>query len=140
MNSGLKRCYEAFERLKQGNANIEEFKNLPKAKITKSIVSQEAGFDAGYLKSNREQHQPLISMINIFVEDNQKTTMGKGAAIKREKEKSAKARAREKELQVKLEAALGRELQLYHRLKEIEEELEELKRKIKSDNISHLQI
>ena len=135
MNNSLKKCYEAFERLKAANPTLEKYITSPPLKITNSVVSQEAGHDAGYLKASREAHKPLISMIELYVNDTESTTMGKKSAIKREKNKVEKAKASEKKLQLKLEESLGRELQLYHRLKETEEELESLKKEIPSPSI-----
>jgi len=139
MNPGLTRCYEAFQRLKDGKPEKEiklkdgtlkvKYEGLPQNKITPSVVSQEAGWGGGYLKADRKQHQPLISMIGIHVKDHKDTTVGKGAAIKLEKNKTKSAKDSENVMQLKLEASLGRELQLYHNLKKVEQELAELKAK-----------
>jgi hypothetical protein len=139
MSSGLTRCYEAFQRLKDGKPEMEiklkdetlkiKYDGLPQNKITPSVVSQEAGWGGGYLKASRTQHQPLISMIEVHVKDHKNTTIGKGAAIKLEKNKTKSAKDSESVMQLKLEASLGRELQLYHNLKKVEKELAELKAK-----------
>jgi hypothetical protein len=139
MNTGLKRCYDAFERLKNGNAQMEvkavdgsliiKYEGLPQDQITPSVVSQEAGWGGGYLKAARTQHQPLISMIGAHVKDHKDTTIGKGAAIKLEKNKTKSAKDKESVMRLQLEASLGRELQLYHNLKKVEQELAELKAK-----------
>jgi len=135
MNPGLKRCYDAFERLKKGEPEHEQFKGLPQDKITNSIVSQEAGFDGGYLKASRGQHRPLISLITLHVKEHQGTTIGKQEAINRQKTKAKKATASEAKMKQQLDDALGRELQLYRRLKEVEGELAELKQKVEAKGL-----
>ena len=137
MNPGLTRCYDAFQRLKDGKPEKEiktkdgslkiKYDGLPQNKITPSVVSQEAGWGGGYLKGDRKQHQPLISMIELHVKYHEGTTIGKGASIKLEKNKTKNAKDNESVMQLKLEASLGRELQLYHNLKKVEQELAELK-------------
>lgn len=134
MNPGLVSCYEAFDRLKANKAINENFKGIAQNKITNSIVSQEAGFGGGYLKNSRVQHQPLISMISLHVRDNENATMGKGAAIKREKDKAHKAKLELDSVKEKLEASLGRELQLYYSLKKVENEVILLKNELSKQN------
>ena len=126
MNINLEKCYEAFERLKERKGTHEECMELPLNKITFSKISQEAGQDKGYLKKKR--HGLLLSMLTAFLDELPvDTTMGKGAAIKREKTKVKDAQEDTSRIEVKLEAALGRELQLYHALKESEEEVIKLR-------------
>ncbi|MDP2562138.1 hypothetical protein [Psychrobium sp. 1_MG-2023] len=130
MNPELKKCYDAFERLKDESPRLEKFKGLLQKDITASKVSQEAGHDSGYLKKKRPLHIPLLSMIALHVKDHKKITMGKGAAISREKNKAQDAKTALDLEKAKLEASLGRELQMYNRLKEVELELIELKEKL----------
>jgi len=139
-NPKLQQCYEAFERLKAGEAKHKDFKNLPLSEITFSKISQEAGHDAGYLKKSREQHKALLSMLTLFLDGLPKdSTIGKGAAIQREKNKANNARAAKNAAKTELEASLGRELQLYHRLKEVEEEVIKLKKELaKYSNVTQL--
>jgi len=60
---GIKSCEDAFERLLEGKPHTKEYIGLPLNKITANIVSQEAGFGPGYLKSNRHSHKPLVARI-----------------------------------------------------------------------------
>jgi len=142
MNQKLEACYDAFERLKLGKGTHEECIGLPLNEITFSKISLEAGHTGGYLKKNRPQHQPLWSMLTLFLSELPKeTTMGKGAAIEREKKKVANTKADKKNAEEKLHASLGRELQLYHQLKKVEGELVEAKLKLALySNITQLPI
>ena len=139
MNTGIESCYEAFDRLKAGKPQVEKFKGLLQKEITASVVSQEAGFDGGYLKKKRRQHQPLISMIALYVKEHHGTTMGKGAELLREKKKVKDAKANEALMQTQRDASLGRELQLYHALKESEEKVIKLEFELaKINNVTRL--
>jgi len=123
MSSGLEKCYEAFERLKAGTPNLEEFVGLSQHLITPSIVSQEAGHDKGYLKKSRTNQQPLLSMISLHKQDHAPNTTGKGVLLQREKKKAKDARLAADAAEAKWEASLGRELQLYNKVKELEREV-----------------
>lgn len=140
MNTNLEKCYEAFERLKEGKGTHEECMELSLNKITFSKISQEAGQDKGYLKKKR--HGLLLSMLTAFLNELPvDTTMGKGAALQRQKVKVKEAKDVEALMTVKLEASLGRELQLYHALKESEEEVIKLKFKLAQySNVTQLPI
>jgi hypothetical protein len=59
---GLERCEQAFLRLKNRKPEHQEFKGQL---ITPSLVSKEAGFDAGYLKFSRSAHRSLLNQIDI---------------------------------------------------------------------------
>ena len=86
--SGLERCYEAFERLKSGCAENSKFLGLGPDQITASVVSQEAGFDPGYLKKNRAKHRALIEMIKTYAEDSgNRATLSKAEIVRRERAK-----------------------------------------------------
>jgi hypothetical protein len=139
--NGIEKCYAAFERLKTGKPNNPDLANIEQDKITSSIVSQEAGFTGGYLKNEREQHQLIISMIALHVKDHAGTTMSKSAAILRQKNKANIAKDKKNAAFEKLEASLGRELQLYHCLKNAESEIGELKFKLAQySNVTKLPI
>jgi hypothetical protein len=128
MNQQLEKCYKAFDLLKMGRGTHEDCVALPLNEITFSRISQEAGHDRGYLKKNREQHKPLLSMLTLFLSElPADTTMSKSAALLRQKIKAKHAKDEAATMKVKLEASLGRELQLYHALKTSEEEVVELK-------------
>ena len=135
MNPKLQQCYDAFERLKAGKGEHTDCKGLPLSQITFSKISLEAGHDAGYLKKSREQHKLLLSMLMAFINDlPSSTTMGKGAALKRQKTMVKNAKEDALQMKEKLDASLGRELQLYHRLKEAEEEICQLKERLSQNN------
>lgn len=143
MNPKLQQCYDAFDRLKEGRGTHKKCKDLPLTEITFSKISLEAGHDAGYLKKKgREPHKPLLSMLNLFLDELPKeSTMGKGALLQREKDKAKIAKEDATTMEVKLEASLGRELQLYHRLKEVEQELTEVKSQLaQHSNVTRLPI
>ena len=59
-NNKLKDCWDAFERLKKGMPNNKEFLGET---ITNSLVSKEAGLDAGYVKNARPSHKELVDAI-----------------------------------------------------------------------------
>ena len=69
-NNKLKDCWDAFERLKKGMPNNKEFLGET---ITNSLVSKEAGLDAGYVKNARSSHKELVDAI---VEYNKEITEG----------------------------------------------------------------
>jgi len=108
---------------KAGKPNNKAFVGLPQHSITPSIVSQEAGHDKGYLKKSREQHQFLISVIHLHVQDHASSTTGKGVRLQRAKQKAKDAGLAADAAETKLEASLARELQLYHRVKQLEKEV-----------------
>lgn len=132
-NNGLEKCYAAFQRLKEGKPEIDKYKNLAPSAITLSVVSQEAGLDAGYLKPKREKHQPLITLINAF-----KNEIESPSSIRKrnfESIKMAKELGKEenKSLKMQLDAALGRELLLVRQLQHLEEEIRELKKELNTN-------
>ncbi|MGI2014544.1 hypothetical protein [Shewanella oncorhynchi] len=118
--NGLDECYEAFERLKAGRPNLERFAGITPDKITASVVSQEAGFDSGYLKKKRLNHQGIIALIDFFRTENKSTTLSKMEAIRREKEKSVNYKERLLEIELLLEQSLARELLLACKINELE--------------------
>ncbi|HDZ8895883.1 TPA: hypothetical protein RUX41_002226 [Aeromonas dhakensis] len=127
-HNGLEKCYAAFQRLKEGKPELAKYKNLAPSAITLSVVSQEAGLDAGYLKPKREKHQPLITLINAFKNEIESPSLIRKR--KYENMKIAKELGEEKckSLKIQLDAALGRELLLVRQLQRLEEEIEELKK------------
>ena len=120
MSKGLNACREALERLKNGEPNNDQFKEVP---ITASIVSQEAGFDSGYLKKSR--HAELIAEISAVKEnlDGQKKVIGRKKYEKVERgAKTAESYA--KRYKKMLDDALTREIRLIRRVRELESEIE----------------
>jgi hypothetical protein len=142
MNPELEKCYDAFDRLKEGKGTHEKCIGLSLADITFSRISQEAGHDAGYLKKKREQHKPLLSMLTLFLAELPKDlTTGKGVLLQRQKDKAKVATNEAALMKEKLEASLGRELHLYHTLKAREKELVELKLELAQySNVSQFRV
>lgn len=123
--SGLDKCVEAFERLKKGTPRIPEHIGLSASEITAGIVSVEAGWDRGYLKRSRENHKPLISLIDAYRADYAKgsTHVTKNAEIQKQKKKVLDYKKRCDEAEKRLYEALGRELILVAKIRELELEL-----------------
>ena len=118
-NNKLKDCWDAFERLKKGMPNNKEFLGET---ITNSLVSKEAGLDAGYVKNARPSHTDLVDAI---VEYNKKIIEGNlekkieslELKLKAEKEKSKKLKKERNE-------AFEREVLLFDKLIKLEEKVE----------------
>lgn len=136
-NNGLEKCYAALQRLKEGKPELAKYKNLAPSAITLSVVSQEAGLDAGYLKPKREKHQPLITLINAY-----KNEIESPRTIKKRKLESIKlakdlGEEEIKSLKMQLDAALGRELLLVRQLQKLEEKIEELKKDLNTNILQY---
>ncbi len=121
--NGVEECYAAFERLKKGNPRLKKFLGITPEKITASCVSQEAGFDSGYLKKKRISHQGIIALIETHRNQNKSTTLSKAEVIRREKQKTARLKERLVMTENLLEQALARELLLVTKLAEMEKDL-----------------
>lgn len=121
--NGVAICYEAFERLKNGKPNLGKFIGITPDKVTPSIVSQEAGFDSGYLKRKRLNHQGIISQIDAFKEESKKTTLSKAEIVRRESSKAKNFKEELERVKVLLEQSLTRELLLAAKLKELEKQI-----------------
>ncbi|MFA0718750.1 hypothetical protein AB4622_22430 [Vibrio splendidus] len=119
---GLGACVEAFERLKVNMPNNTEFKGFQPEQITPSVVSQEAGFDKGYLKKSRTNHMPLIALIEEW-RRNGGSSLSNAEAIRRERDKASRYRAERDEANERYAEALGRELRLIKKIRELEAEL-----------------
>ena len=85
--NGLSECYDAFDRLKARCPKNIKFLGISPDKITASIVSQEAGFDSGYLKKRRLNHQALIAQIDEFKREQSRFTLSRAEVQRREREK-----------------------------------------------------
>lgn len=118
-NNKLKDCWDAFERLKKGIPNNKEFLGET---ITNSLVSKEAGLDAGYVKNARPSHKELVDAI---VEYNKEITEGNlekrieslELKLEAEKEKS-------KKLKKERDEAFEREILLFDKLIKLEKKVE----------------
>lgn len=121
-NNKLKDCWDAFERLKKGIPNNKEFLGET---ITNSLVSKEAGLDAGYVKNARPSHKELVDAI---VEYNKEITEGNlekkieslELKLEAEKEKS-------KKLKKERDEAFEREILLFDKLIKLEKKVEKSK-------------
>tara|TARA_Y100000588_G_scaffold175535_1_gene189582 strand:- start:1616 stop:2026 length:411 start_codon:yes stop_codon:yes gene_type:complete len=121
--NGLSECYDAFDRLKAGCPKNIKFLGISPDKITASIVSQEAGFDSGYLKKRRLNHQALIAQIGEFKREQSRFTLSRVEVQRREREKAKRYKDERDRLQQLLELSLARELLLAVKLKELESQL-----------------
>lgn len=135
--SGLEKCYAAFQRLKEGKPQLVKYKNLAPSAITLSVVSQEAGLDAGYLKPKREKHQPLITLINAFKNEIEPPSLIRKRKFESMKMAKELGEEESKSLKMQLDAALGRELLLVRQLQRLEEEIEKLKKEINIKTIPY---
>ena len=122
-HNGVLACYEAFERLKSNRPKNKKFIGLPIDKITASVVSQEAGFDSGYLKSKRSNHQAIIAQIESFKKGQEGTVLSKAEIQRRERDRGQKYKDERDRLQVLLEQSLSRELVLAAKLSQLEGQL-----------------
>lgn len=125
--SGLQKCIDAFERLKEGKPNDEKFKHLSPKQITPSIVSQEAGLDAGYLKKSRGNHQPIITLINAFRLSEEPESMIRKRDYEKMKADKDTLVLENESLVKQRDQALSRELLLIRKLGLMEKELLELR-------------
>jgi hypothetical protein len=118
--SGLDLCQKAFDRLKAGKPNNKKFIGMP---ITPSVVSQEAGWDAGYLKRDRIIHGPLI----IEIDDFSKLQKSKLARLQSKLDKANSEKEQEKNkaesFEKKYKASLAREFMLTEKIFELEKKM-----------------
>ena len=121
--SGVEMCYEAFDRLKSGKPKLGKFIGITPDKITLSIVSQEAGFDSGYLKRKRPKHQGIISQIDAFKKESKSTTLSKSEIVRRESRRVNNYKEELERVRILLEQSLARELLLASKLKDLENQL-----------------
>lgn len=121
--NGVSACYEAFCRLKEKRPENEKFIGLSLDKITASVVSQEAGFDSGYLKKQRPVHQAIIAQIESFKKVQEGTTLSRAEIQRRERDRWQKYKGERDRLQVLLEQSLSRELLLATKVKQLESQL-----------------
>jgi hypothetical protein len=114
-SKGLERCEKAFLRLKEGNPNQEDFKGEP---ITASLVSKEAGFDAGYLKFSRPAHRALLNQIDI--QKNSTNSGGPKAKVAKLEKEIKKLTSDKNKYKQQRDDSLARELILYQQLSELQ--------------------
>lgn len=114
-NQGIKKCEAAFQRLKENTPINKSFSGLI---ITASLVSKEAGFDGGYLKTSRIIHRALLNEIEGY-----KTTQQEGG-LKRQivklETKLKKSEDKTNEYKTLFESAISRELLLFEKLNKLQ--------------------
>lgn len=120
---GVRECEEAFERLLERKPNVTKHIGLEPEKITASVVSVEAGFDAGYLKKSRKPHQVLIARIEANKGEVQSTEVVHREALRRAKAKTQTMTAEMLEMKADRDRVLSENLMLVERILELEEEL-----------------
>ncbi|TMO64859.1 hypothetical protein [Pseudoalteromonas aurantia] len=118
-NNKLKECWDAFQRLKSGTPNNQAFLGED---ITNSLVSKEAGFDAGYLKNNRASHSEIVDAINDYNNELKEGNLEKRIEILEGKLKAEKEKS--KMLKEERDGAFQRELLLFNKLIELEKKVE----------------
>lgn len=114
----LQECRNALDRLKAGTPNNNDFLGLL---ITNSLVSKEAGLDAGYLKNNRKSHAAIVNEIKDYKEEQQEASLK--TQIKDFKGKLAKETSKSKQFKQERDDSLARELLLYDRICKLEKEV-----------------
>ena len=120
-SKGIDLCDEAFIRLKNGAALNPKFKGISPCDITPSVVSIEAGFDKGYLKTSRDRHKPLIALIRTYAKSQEKHSKHK-TALNRESKRRNEAELILNQTKAKLEIALTDNLRLITRIQYLEKE------------------
>ncbi|WP_105255656.1 hypothetical protein [Pseudoalteromonas sp. T1lg75] len=123
MSKGVTKCFEALERIKANKPVISKFIDLPRNKVTAAVISQEAGFDSGYLKKNRPQHQEVISLIESYRAASIKSTLSTKEKFNRERRKVERLQARLGDVEGKLYQSLARELLLLDQIEQLEKKL-----------------
>ena len=121
--NGVDACREAFERLKAGAPRVSAHVGLDPVKITAGIVSVEGGFDRGYLKKGRVNHQALIAEIEAYRNSFGTVSSSKALQIKRANDKAAKAQDELEMVQSQLYHVIAQNVQLVERVRLLEEQL-----------------
>lgn len=120
VGEGIKKCEEALRRIEQGVFNIPKHRAK---KVTPAMVSKEAGLDAGFIKKNRELHQPLIDWINKLNGDQntleKRTSKPRSPSSKKDKDTIALLKER-------LNVAVSKELLMLDKIRELEAKLNKL--------------
>jgi hypothetical protein len=121
---GLKACEEAFERLVSGSPLISSHVGIIPKKITSGIVSVEAGFDRGYLKSARRNHQSLIAKITSYQKNGSSLLNSGGVNIKLLDGARTKLAKLESDLAIAVNqraAVIAQNVQLHERVRILEQ-------------------
>jgi hypothetical protein len=114
-----------------GTPLVDAHIGLPISKITAGVVSVEAGFDRGYLKSSRASHQILLSQIKSSrAEEKSNKFEHNIIGIKKAKMKILKLERENKLLAQQRDAVISQNLHLYETLISLEAELSRLQPRI----------
>lgn len=124
--TGLERCEAAFERLSVGVAVVPAHVGISPTKITRALVSKEAGLDAGYLKPKRLAHRPLIAKIDKFVENSADSGTSTAEEVRRAKKARRDAEDSRDLAESRYYRVLALNLALVERVKELESEVRKL--------------
>lgn len=133
VGSGVIACEEAFRRLVEGAPFVPEHVGIDPSKITAGIVSVESGFDRGYLKKSRKPHQSLIAQIEAYRAEATSSKTIRSPNVQALKRTEEKLSALDDELKVACEqrdVVLAQNLQLYERIRELEQELTRVQPKL----------
>lgn len=133
---GLQECEEAFDRLVNGSPRVAAHVGIIAQKITSGVVSVEAGFDRGYLKSARLKHQSLVARINAFRESGGRDENNyEIAKVKGQLHRAGlKASNLEGELEMALrqrQAVIEQNVQLHERVRRLELKVAELQPRLR---------
>lgn len=118
---GIDRCREGFERIKAGTPRVAAHVGLDPTKVTAGIVSVESGFDRGYLKKDRPNHQPLIAEIEAYRKSHGTESTSKALQVKRANDKAANALAELEIARSQLYQVMAQNVQLVERVRHLEE-------------------
>ncbi len=121
--SGLTRCEEAFDRLKDGQPHLSNHVGIKPGDITPALVSIEAGFDKGYLKRSRESHAPLIARIDALKSVSSSSASASKEKLERATRLAEKRQEEVEQLKLVLDQVLTQNLMLVERVKELEKDL-----------------
>ena len=136
---GVQECEKAFDRLINGRPRVDAHVGITAEKITSGVVSVEAGFDRGYLKSARLKHQPLIAKINAYrkLGGISGDEMGITKVKRQLNSASQKAKLLEEEIEIahyQRQAVIAQNIQLHERVRLLELKIIELQPSLKSIN------
>ncbi|UST68625.1 hypothetical protein [Pseudomonas moraviensis] len=127
-SKGLTACDDALQRLLEGAPIVHSHVGLDFSKITAGVVSYEAGFDRGYLKKSRSAHLPILAKIAAIRQGGKKSTSY--SVSQRQKYLDAKLLEVERRLLETISQrnlVLAQNLQLWERIKELEDAVGERK-------------
>ena len=120
--SGLLVCFEALDRLIAAQPVKSRFVGLSLSKLTASIVSEEAGYDRGYLKRSRAAHLPLLARIDALRMSASKTkTSSSESTLQSLKKKVQNLEQQLIETSYQRDRALAQNLKLWERMRVLEQ-------------------